>query len=82
MTTIAVHPLAAKHHVVGVAATAVVTAGLSVGLTLALRPSRASHPAAHLTRADPVLCQELAQATPGSPAAIRLADVISTQGTC
>ena len=76
------HPLAATHHVVAVVATAAVTAGLSVGLTIALRTAGPAHPAARLTSADPTLCQELAHATLGSPAAFRLADVISTQGSC
>ncbi len=77
MTTIA-HPLAARHHVFGAIVTAAVTAWLSVGLTLALRTSSAAPTA----RADRALCQQFAQATPGSPAAFRLADVISTQGSC
>lgn len=76
------HPLTARHHLIGVVATAAVTAGLSVGLTLAVRGADAAHPVARPTRADPSLCHELAHTTPGSPAAFRLHDAVSSQGSC
>lgn len=76
------HPLTAKHHVVGVVVTAVVTAGLSIGLTLGLSTSGTSQPSVQFSSAGQTLCQQLARTTPGSPAAFRLADAISTRGSC
>jgi hypothetical protein len=77
------HPLVSTHHLITVLVTAAVSAGLTVGLMLAFSTTTSSGPtAAHLSRADSTLCHNFANATPGSPAAFRLADEIAHEGSC
>ena len=73
------HPLVSTHHVITVLLTAAVSVGLTVALMLAFT-TKSGTPVGHLTHADPVLCDQLANATPGSPAAFRLADTIASSG--
>jgi hypothetical protein len=73
------HPLVSTHHVITVLLTAAVSVGLTVALMLAFTTQSAT-PVGHLTQADPVRCDQLANATPGSPAAFRLADTITSSG--
>jgi hypothetical protein len=76
------HPMVSTHHIITVLVTAAVSVGLTVALMFTFATTKASTPVSHLTRADSTLCQDLANATPGSPAAFRLADTISAQGSC
>jgi hypothetical protein len=73
------HPLVSTHHVITVLLTAAVSVGLTVALMLAFTTTTSGTPAGRLTHADPVLCDQLANAT-GSPAAFRLADAIASSG--
>jgi hypothetical protein len=73
------HPLVSTYHVITVLLTAAVSVGLTVALMLVFTTTTSSTPVRHLTHADPVLCEELANAT-GSPAAFRLADTIASSG--
>jgi hypothetical protein len=73
------HPLVSTHHVITVLLTAAVSVGLTVALMLAFTTTKSGTPVAHLTHADPVLCDQLANAT-GSPAAFRLADTLASSG--
>ena len=76
------HPLVRTHHVITVLVTAAISVGLTVALMLAFTTTTSGTPVGHLSQADPQLCDELAQAT-GSPAAFRLADAIASSGqTC
>jgi hypothetical protein len=82
MTTIA-HPIASAHHVITVLVTAAISVGVTVALMLALTTTTSAVPVSDLSHADPVLCRQLAGATPGSAAAFRLADEILSSGqTC
>jgi hypothetical protein len=72
------HPLVSTHHVITVLLTAAVSVGVTVALMLAFTTTKSA--VGHLTQADPVLCDRLANATPGSPAAFRLADTIASSG--
>jgi hypothetical protein len=77
------HPLVSTHHVITVLLTAAVSVGLTVALMLAFTTTTTATAVGHLTHADPVLCDQLANATPGSPPAFRLADTIASSGqTC
>ena len=64
--------------------TALTTAAISLGCTAGLMLSFgvSSATADKSARANPTLCVELANATPESPAAFRLADETSTSGGC
>jgi hypothetical protein len=73
------HPLVTTQHVITVLLTAAVSMGLTVALMLAFTTTNSGAPVGHLTHADPVLCDQLADAT-GSPAAFRLADTIASSG--
>jgi hypothetical protein len=81
MTAVA-HPIVSAHHVIGVLVTAAVAVGLSVALMLAFVTTNNSAHIGHLGQADTTLCSSFTSATPNSPAAFRLADQISTQGSC
>jgi len=77
------HPLVSTHHVITVLLTAAVSVGLTVALMLAFTTTTTATAVGHLTHADPVLCDHLANASPGSPPAFRLADTIASSGqTC
>jgi hypothetical protein len=77
------HPIVSTHHILTVMVTAVVTAGLTVTLMLALGTTTTAAPVTHLTRAaDPTLCSAFANATPGSPAQFKLAEAVTAQGSC
>jgi hypothetical protein len=80
--TAVTHPIVSAHHVIGVLVTAAVAVGVSVALTLAFVTTNGSAPIGHLARANTALCASYASATPNSPAAFRLADQMSTQGSC
>jgi hypothetical protein len=80
--TAVTHPIVSTHHVIGVLVTAALAVGLSVVLTLAFVTTNRFAPNAYLGRADTALCNSFANATPSSPAAFRLADQLSTQGSC
>jgi hypothetical protein len=74
------HPLVSTHHLLTVLATAAVSVGLTVALMLAFTTTKSGTPISQVTRADPILCHQLANATPGSPAAFRLAETITGSG--
>jgi hypothetical protein len=76
------HPVVTTHHVVGVLLTAAISAGLAIVLTLLLVTTKSPAPTGHFGRTDAALCNEFANATPGSSAMFRLADEISSQGSC
>jgi len=76
------HPVISTHHILTIVVTAVVSVALTVVLMLVFRTTNSPVPTSHLTRADTTLCQEFANATPGSPAAFRLAEAIAAQGSC
>jgi hypothetical protein len=80
--TAVTHPIVSTHHVIGVLITAAITVGLSVALTLAFMTTNSSAHSGQLGQSDTALCARLANATPNSPAAFRLAEQISTQGSC
>jgi hypothetical protein len=80
--TAVTHPIISAHHVVGVLVTAAVAVGLSVALTLAFVTTKNSVHLGHLGQADTALCNRFANAASNSPAAFRLADQISAQGSC
>ena len=76
-------PPVATHHLIVVLVTAAVSVGLTIGLMLAFSSATSSRPpAAHLSRADSTLCRNFTNATPGSPAAFRLANEIANEGSC
>jgi hypothetical protein len=62
--------------------TAAVAVGVMVALTLVFGTTNGSPHHRHLARADTALCHSVANATPSSPAAFRLAEEISAQGSC
>ena len=76
------HPIVTTHHVVGVVVTAAISVAVAVSLTLALVTTKNPVSARDLGRTDAALCNDVTNATPGSPAMFRLADEISTQGSC
>jgi hypothetical protein len=80
--TAVTHPTFSTHHVIGVLITAAIAVGLSVALTLAFVTTSRFAPNGYPGRADTALCNSFANATPGSPAAFRLADQISILGSC
>jgi hypothetical protein len=61
---------------------AVISTGVTVASMLGASTANASTVAHHHSRTDLALCLELAHATPGSPAAFRLAEEAATQGGC
>ena len=71
------HPLVTTHHLIAVLLTAAASVGLTVGLMLAFTTTTSGTAVRYLSHADPVLCHDLANATPGSPASFRLAETIS-----
>jgi len=73
------HPLVSTYHVITVLLTAAVSVGLTVALMLAFTTTNSGTRVGHFTHSDPVLCDQLANAT-GSPAAFRLADTIASSG--
>lgn len=76
------HPIVSTHHVLTVVVTAVVAIALTVVLMLAFKATNRAAHVSHLTRADSTLCRDFTNATPGSPAAFRLAEAITAQGSC
>jgi hypothetical protein len=76
------HPVVTTHHVVGVLVTAAVSVALAVTLTLALVTTNNPGSGGRPGRADAALCSEFANATSVSAAMVRLADQISTHGSC
>jgi hypothetical protein len=80
--TAVTHPIVSTHHVIGVLISTAIAVGLSVALTLAFTTTNSSARHGQLSRSDTALCASFANATPTSPAAFRLAEQISTQGSC
>jgi hypothetical protein len=80
--TAVTHPVVSTHHVIAVLVTAAVAVGLSVALTLAFVTTKNSAHIGQLGQADKALCNSFASATPNSPAAFRVAEQISAQGSC
>jgi hypothetical protein len=76
------HPIVTTHHVVGVVITAAISVAVAISLTLALATTKNPVSIRNLGRADAALCNDFTNATAGSPAIFRLADEISTQGSC
>ena len=62
-------------------AVASLSAGLAVMITLQLSGG-GSRNGAPVSRSDAALCSALANATPASPAALRLADETASRGGC
>ncbi len=84
--TATTHPMTSPHHFVLTLVSAAVAVGLTIALMLAFTAregGNARHPGVEASRtASATLCMEFANASPGSPAALRLADAITAQGGC
>jgi hypothetical protein len=80
--TAVTHPVVSARHVIGVLIITAIAVGVSVALTLAVTTTHGSARNGQVDRSDAALCASLANATPNSPAAFRLAEQTSAQESC
>lgn len=74
------HPVINTHHLFAVAVKGAVSVALTVGVLAPFTTTATAVPLRHPTNTGSALCALLAGATPGSPAAFRIAETIADQG--